>query len=359
MNPENIKILNQLTAVNLSVSIWTARKKLNPEDFGGVDLPPEELASLGSKKICDPDDLKIFTTLKARAVSHLDKTGVRFMGGWAIPDDQIDFVYDRLMEVKNEFMIAKDEFIGSYDQAVKNWVDKHPGWERLIEASPVSVDQVRGRFSFKWQFYKVMPPENSLVADSLLSEVSGLGNTLFSEIAKDATEIWNKVYAGKIEVSHKALSPLKAMWKKLNGLSFVEPSVAPVCDIIEAAMSTVPKRGMISGNHLLILQGVVSMLREPNLLLSQGQNLLNSGEPLDVLSTISKNFSLGVNMVLNPHDHNSLSAASQDDDLYEQDDLVELESMDNDTEQPVSDQNEKTDGQTPRQVPFLNSLDLW
>ncbi|MDR2198372.1 MAG: DUF3150 domain-containing protein [Deltaproteobacteria bacterium] len=46
MNPDNIKILNQSTAVNLSVSIWTARMKLNPEDFGEVDLDTVILAGL-------------------------------------------------------------------------------------------------------------------------------------------------------------------------------------------------------------------------------------------------------------------------------------------------------------------------
>ena len=62
-----ITVLDYLLVVNLD--IWTARKKLVPLDLGGAELPPEDLASLGSKRVCNPEDLRSFTTLKARAVS--------------------------------------------------------------------------------------------------------------------------------------------------------------------------------------------------------------------------------------------------------------------------------------------------
>jgi hypothetical protein len=247
-------------------------------------LPPEELASLGSKKICDPDRLRIFSTLKARAVNQLDKVGIRFLGGWAIPDDSTQSVLETLLSVKNEFFSAKEDFVNNYDLAVKSWVDKHPGWERLIEDSPVSAEQVRGRFAFNWQFYKVVPPDQNQVKDSLQNEVDNLGTTLFGEIAKEAQSVWNKVYAGKTEVSHKALSPLKTIRQKLLGLSFVEPTVAPIASLIEEALLSVPKRGLIKGQRLLILQGLVTTLKDPALLFEYGQKVLNGQAASDVLS---------------------------------------------------------------------------
>lgn len=81
----DIRILDNLLALNLDISLWSARKKMTVEDFGGAELPPEDLASLGSKRIADPSSLKIFSTLKARAFSFLDRHGVRFMSGWANP----------------------------------------------------------------------------------------------------------------------------------------------------------------------------------------------------------------------------------------------------------------------------------
>ena len=82
----DVTVLKQLTALRLDVSIWSARKKLTPADFGTLELPPEKLASLGSKRVCNPEDLRIFATLKSRAITLLDRHGVRFLGGWAIPE---------------------------------------------------------------------------------------------------------------------------------------------------------------------------------------------------------------------------------------------------------------------------------
>ena len=46
----DITVLDHLLVVNLDIHIWTARKKLVPLDLGGAELPPEDLASLGSKR---------------------------------------------------------------------------------------------------------------------------------------------------------------------------------------------------------------------------------------------------------------------------------------------------------------------
>lgn len=92
------------------------------------------------------------------------------------------------------------------------------------------------------------------------------------------------MYAGKTEVSHKALSPLRSLRSKLSGLTFLEPRVAPVVDLIEVALLSVPKRGKIIGPHLILLQGLVSMLRDPNLLLDHGQKIIDGADPCTFLS---------------------------------------------------------------------------
>ena len=83
-----IQVLDKILALNLDINIWSARAKLTAEDFGETELPPDELASLGSKKICDPNKLKVFSKLKKRATTMLDRNGVRFLSGWAIPEEK-------------------------------------------------------------------------------------------------------------------------------------------------------------------------------------------------------------------------------------------------------------------------------
>lgn len=285
----NDTILNCLMAINLDVNIWTARRKLTPADFGGANLPPEELASLGSKRICDPEELKIFGTLKARAVNLLDRHGVRFLGGWGIPEEKAPALVEELDRIRAEFLAARDTFLTRYDDAVRDWIARHGEWERIIADSTVSADYVRSRMGFRWQVYRIVPPtpgDVEPVAQGLAEEVRGLGRTLFDEVAKAATEAWHKCYAGRSEVTHKALSPLRTIHQKLAGLSFVEPRVAPVADLIGTAFANLPKRGRIQGASLLMLQGLVALLRDPSALMEHGQRIIEGHRPADLLDAL-------------------------------------------------------------------------
>ena len=289
----DMQVLDSLLALNLDISLWSARKKLQAEDFGGATLPPEDLASLGSKKIADPESLRIFSTLKSRTFNFLDRHGVRFMGGWAIPEAKAGQIVHELMDIRDAFFEAKKNFLADYDRAIQAWVEKHDSWGDIIRNSTVSSAYVDARIDFRWQMYKVAPimqhADTSVVLEAgLAEEVTNLGNTLFAEIAKEASDIWKRVYDGKTEVTHKALSPLRTLHSKLVGLAFVEPHVMPAADIIKAALDRMPtKKGNIGGADLLLLQGVVSMLRDPDTLFEHAHKILAGDAPASVLADLS------------------------------------------------------------------------
>jgi len=283
----DIKVLDSLLTLHLEVNIWTARKKLSPEDFAGATLPPEDLASLGSKRVCDPEALRVFGTLKARAVSLLDRNGVRFLGGWAIPESQADAIVTELEQILQDFNAAKEDFLSRYDESVRDWIAKHAGWEQIIADSTVSADYVRSRMGFIWRLYRIVPPDPAdPVMEGLKDEVTSLGQTLFGEVSKAATEAWHKCFAGKTEITRKALSPLRTIHQKLSGLSFVEPRVSPVADLIHTAFEHLPKRGRIEGANLLMLQGLVSLLRDTDALVEHGQKIMDGTTSTDVLSLL-------------------------------------------------------------------------
>ena len=289
--PSDIRILDSLLALNLDISLWSARKKLTLEDFGNVQLPPEDLATLGSKRIAPPESLRIFCALKARAFNFLDRHGVRFLSGWAIPEDKAADIVRELVEIREEFQAAKTQFLTEYDKTIQEWIAKHAEWGNIIAGSIVSPDYVRARMAFRWQMYKVAPlmehhDEAAVLQAGIVEEVENLGNTLFGEVSRTANDIWNRVYAGKTEVTHKALSPLRTLHNKLMGLSFVEPHVLPVADIIHMALKRMPAKGHISGTDLHTLQGVVCLLRDSHALLSHAQKVISGYGPATVLDAI-------------------------------------------------------------------------
>lgn len=272
----DITVLDHLLVVNLDIHIWTARKKLVPLDLGGAELPPEDLASLGSKRVCNPEDLRSFTTLKARAVSVLERSGIRFLSGWAVPDTRIDDIMRELAVIRDEFNAAKESFLQRYEQSVRDWIARHPQWGNIIAGSTVSEEYVRSRLDFRWQVFQVAQPEAvDRNMDNLKEDIDRLGGTLFDEIAKAAGEAWHRCYAGKTEITRKALSPLKAMYDKPMGLTFVEPRVAPVAELLDTAFRSIPKRGAITGSTLVMLQGLVSLLQSPQALMEHGQMILD------------------------------------------------------------------------------------
>jgi hypothetical protein len=283
-----VTVLDHLVVVQLDIHIWTARKKLTPADLGGAELPPEDLASLGNKRICNPEDLKTFGMLKARAASLLDRNGIRFLNGWAIPETCLDAISADLAAIRDEFLQAKEDFLRRYDQSVRDWIAQHPQWSGIIAASTVGEDYVRSRIGFRWRMFQIQPPAPSdAMRDDLDSEVAGLGSTLFDETAKAASEAWRHCYAGKTEITRKALSPLKAIHDKLMGLTFVEPRVAPVAALLDTAFKSVPKRGAITGSILIMLQGLVALLQSPDALLEHAQKILDGrAQAQDVLATL-------------------------------------------------------------------------
>lgn len=292
--PSDIRVLDSLLALNLNISLWSARKKLTLEDFGNVELPPEDLATLGSKRIAPPESLRIFGTLKARAFNFLDRHGIRFMSGWAIPEDKAADIVKELLAIRDEFQVAKTQFLVEYDQIIQDWIAKHAEWGNIIASSVVSPDYVRARMDFRWQMYKVAPlmqhkEEEAVLHAGLTEEVENLGNTLFDEVSRTANDIWNRVYSGKTEVTHKALSPLRTLHSKLMGLSFVEPHVVPVADIIHMALARIPRKGNITGPDLLTLQGLVCLLRDTPALMAHAQRVINGYGPATVLDALLAN----------------------------------------------------------------------
>jgi hypothetical protein len=272
--------------INLDIHIWTARKKLVPPDLGGAELPPEDLASLGSKRVCNPEDLRTFGTLKARAVNLLEHSGIRFLGGWAIPETRLEAVSLELEAIKKEFGKAKEDFLQRYDTSVQDWIIKHPQWSGIIANSTVSEEYVRSRLNFRWQTFRVATPDTA-TEDDLRKDVCALGDTLFNEVAKTASDTWKLCYVGRTEITRRALSPLKAIRDKLIGLTFIEPEVSPVVELLDTALNCVPKRGLIAGGVLVMLQGLVSLLQNPQALFEHARMILDGRvQAQDILAVL-------------------------------------------------------------------------
>ena len=78
-----LRLTEQMTLFRIDFRIWSGRKQLRAEDLHlGTKRPPEDLVSLGSKKVCNPEALRVFHRHKKQLERQLLAVGTRFLGGY-------------------------------------------------------------------------------------------------------------------------------------------------------------------------------------------------------------------------------------------------------------------------------------
>ena len=184
-------ILDQVVLIKVDATIYGARKKLNKEDLvlaDGSKLPPEDLASLGSKRLLDPDRLSVFNRLKKEAERICLRVGTRFLGGFIVPVAAAAQVTAELDRISGDFAKARTEFLDGYDAAVQDWMVKHPEFAGIIEKAIDSVALVATRLTFDYLVVSVALPEQlpKQEVERLESKIGSLSEQMFHEIAVDA-----------------------------------------------------------------------------------------------------------------------------------------------------------------------------
>lgn len=238
----NTTVVNNSGCVHLDVSIWSARARLRREDIPDADkLPPEDLATMGSKRLFDPAKMRIFNTLKARALCGLDKMGVRFLGGWLMHEDKMDKANQMLEGVASEFNAAVQDFLASYDAETEEWLKAFPQWAGILRNALPSKDALRGKFKFHWQLFKVEPIAVATTSNgnNLGATIGCLGDTALEEVAGMIRDIYEEVFKGKATVTRKSLRPVRTVLQKLDGLSYLHSDVGAAHAFLRDAFMSV------------------------------------------------------------------------------------------------------------------------
>ena len=267
------------------ISLWSARRRLQREDLKLIDakteIPPEDLASLGSKKVFDPDRIARFDNHKKAAHRACARIGVRFLGGYAVPEAEAALLATELDAIGAEFYADKATLLTDYDVEVADWVKQHPDWSVMLKQSILSRDEVDQRIAYAWRSFRVVATEQATSDDvsplnaGLATEIGGLAGQLYSEIARAAAEVMEKSMLGRDKVTQKILRPIRNIRSKLTGLSFLDPRVKPLIESIDHTLAQLPAAGHIEGLALTALRGIVFILAAEDRMVSHGQMIIN------------------------------------------------------------------------------------
>jgi hypothetical protein len=258
-----------LICVTLDVHLWSGRKRLRKEALLAknpefANLPPESLATLGSIKIADPDDLAPFNRVKREAEKLLLVNGLPLLGTTGIPETKLDRVFKGLTSAKTEFDSMRQEMHREYENRIREWRDKidNKDWAHLINDIP-TPEYVAGRLAFGFHLCRVSAPSEDIVSpanDLYGRQVTGLKGELFGDAAREARVLMERYLTGsggdgvvrkRDKITQKTLGPLRRVAEKLRSFSFLDPSVGPMAEVVEHILSLLPTEGPIDGVHLL------------------------------------------------------------------------------------------------------------
>ncbi|MGI9294515.1 MAG: DUF3150 domain-containing protein [Pseudomonadales bacterium] len=275
----NVAILDKTICINLVCTLWSGRRRLRAEDLGldAEKLPPEELASLGSLKLCDPKQLTKLNSLKRAAERDCERVCVRFLGGYATDEKNISDLVAKLGDRKMEFERQAKQFIASLQTEIDGWVAKHPTWENVIRKALPDLGYVAGRLTFEFQLFRVRvaaDETDSIENQGLVSATGGLSGQLFKEIEIEARTTWKRSYEGKDAVGQKALRPVRAIRDKLDALRFIDSRIVPMIGHIENVLGSLPQTGIVEGKDFMAVVGLLRLLADAEQMVRHGAKSL-------------------------------------------------------------------------------------
>lgn len=285
-----ITLTEAMTLISLSVPIWGGRKKLRPEDLGlaDQDIPSEALVHWGSKRICNPEALRIFQTLKGQAERACLKVGTRFLGGFLVPNDQVPGLSAELERIKGSFEQEVQSFLAGYDHEIADWIARHPEWERQLREAVEPANRVATRFAFRYRPLVIRPADDH--PGTLAEDTAEVGGGIFHEVAQIARDL-EKSLVGQTQMSQRALGTFRRVRDKLAVLSFVDPRIPPVLEPLEGYLRRVPRSGPIAGDLFREGFGLWLLLRDEDRLARHGAGILagEAGElSTEMLETASE-----------------------------------------------------------------------
>ncbi|CAM5560509.1 DUF3150 domain-containing protein [Eoetvoesiella caeni] len=228
---------DSLSVILADFDVWSGQTRLSAQDFKlgvGGEIPPEKLAQLGSKKICDPANLKGFHRLKTESRRLLLRYGMPFMNGYAVPVSKTTEICEKLDLISTEFQTLKDSFINGYNTAIEEWIRENPEYESMIRSGALPLEEVKKRIGFEYQVFMIQPLEdNEANTGRLNRKVESLGSDLITEVNETAQAFYNERFIGKDRARLTTKLTLVNLRNKIDGLSFLNGSLVPLVGLLD------------------------------------------------------------------------------------------------------------------------------
>lgn len=238
----DIQILDQTVLIRLDVTFWTGRAKMQvedlPDDVRG-ELPPNQLSTLGTKRIFDPAKLRVFNMLKGRAHGLLRRSCVSLMGGYATHINRLPDLCPVLGTIAQEFNDAVRDFALDYVQSSAEWAANFPEWSHILLNALPKAHEIAKRFSFTWQVYQIHPVQYASAFDGndQADTLSNLEGSVMEEISTELKVMLRDTIGDRETATKKTYRPLQPIIDKVRALAFIHPHLVSLEKVLVEAQT--------------------------------------------------------------------------------------------------------------------------
>lgn len=261
---EKLSILRDVVVISLAeTSLWTGRSKMTAEDLGLREdqVPPEAVASLGSKRVIDPTALKPLNKIRYLMRRACREVGMRFLGGFAVATEESEAAIVKLDLLVDQGEALKKTFLAQLDAKIAEWHKANPRWQHIMRAGTPERERIGNKIAFGYHAIMVYSPENPRVGKSLLGAVDMMGSSLVEEVVSEARDfVKRSLTDGREQGSQKTVEPIRRLTKKIHSLRFIDPSLGAMAEVLKRVLQTVPDTGQVKAEAFLNLTRVANLL---------------------------------------------------------------------------------------------------
>lgn len=247
-----MEFIKGVTLFTLFVSKWSGHITAEDTDYNpdGVEVP-KNLLKRGRKPIYPPKKLTIFDTLRKQAEAILLKRGVRYMKGFAIPNEFVNETINELEAVKQKFAAYQKDVVDHFDEYRQEWLTENQEFEYVIKRM-ITKESVLGKFEFEFCLSKLEHTEGYSIPEEKIS------NQILHEVAQLCKSESELLVERKQRIKPQDLvDKFQPMIEKLDCLSFGNSKILSLLAEFKAFEAAIPKdEEFIEMDHAFIANAI-------------------------------------------------------------------------------------------------------
>ena len=275
-------LLDKLIFVSLDISLIGGRFQMTPDDVGinKSDLPPEDLASLGSMYSIPQESIKVGRNIKAKLKRLLETHGFKSDLGFAITEDKLNALVPEIKDLQSKFSTWKDTLVETLDELAQVQIDKNPEYKRSLIGRAPTKEYIDSQIDFGMTISKSTVTRLSFEIDGLAKSfdiAQSLLNSVSADIERFIATRKNAIAEGKpTSLTRKSIALLASnLFNRLSDYSFVSTTVKDAVSTLESVLVDV--QNAFHGSHCPSqdIVGTLSLLKaytDPSALLRSPVN---------------------------------------------------------------------------------------